>query len=84
MYTIPSTAGLAGATTVFYLNKSKMENVFRFKIDFLKFKIKMTKKYPQNKELIQSDIGDIESALDSKVDQTMQEAINEDITIQNY
>lgn len=84
MYTIPSTAGLAGATTVFYLNKSKMENVFRFKIDFLKFKIKMTKKYPQNKEMIQSDIGDIESALDSKVDQTMQEAINEDITIQNY
>ena len=38
VYTIPSTAGLAGATTVFYLNKSKMENIFKFKISFLKFK----------------------------------------------
>lgn len=84
MYTIPSTAGLAGAATVFYLNKSKMENVFRFKISFLKFEILMKKKYPESAEEIEAEVSSIEDALSMKIDQTMQEAINEDITIQNY
>ena len=35
MYVLPLTGGIAGATIVFYLNKSKMENIFRFKISFL-------------------------------------------------
>ena len=84
MYTIPSTAGLAGAATVFYLNKSKMENVFKYKISFLKFEILMKKKYPENAEEIEAEVSSIEHALNTKIDQTMQEAINEDITIQNY
>ena len=84
IYTIPSTAGLAGAATVFYLNKSKMENVFKYKISFLKFEIVMKNKYPENAAEIEAEVSSIESALNAKIDQTMQEAINEDITIQNY
>ena len=84
MYTIPSTAGLAGAATVFYLNKSKMENVFKYKISFLKFEIVMKNKYPESANEIEAEVSSIENALNAKIDQTMQEAVNEDITIQNY
>lgn len=84
MYTIPATAGLAGAATVFYLNKSKMENVFKFKISFLKYEILMKRKYPENAAEIEAEISSVEQALDSKIDQTMYEAVSEDINIQNY
>ena len=36
MYILPLTGGIAGATIVFYMNKSKMENIFRFKISFFR------------------------------------------------
>ena len=82
VYSIPSTAGLAGATTVFYLNKSKMENVFKFKISFLEYKIKMINKYPNNCEDIENELSSIEDSLNAKIDGTMSEAVDEDITIQ--
>lgn len=84
MYILPLTGGIAGATIVFYLNKSKMENIFRFKISFLEYKIKMAKKNPKEVCLIDKEMSSVEEALDSKVDMTMQEAINEDINIQSY
>ena len=84
MYVLPLTGGIAGATIVFYLNKSKMENIFRFKISFLEYKIKMAKKNPKEACLIDKEMSSVEEALDSKVDMTMQEAINEDINIQSY
>jgi hypothetical protein len=84
MYTIPATAGLAGATTVFYMNKSKMENVFRFKISFLEYKLDLIDKHPDKAEIIDKDLSSVEEALDTKVDNTMTEAINEDIEIQSY
>lgn len=84
MYTIPATAGLAGATTVFYMNKSKMENVFRFKISFLEYKLDLIDKHPDKAEIIDKDLSSVEEALDTKVDNTMTEAINEDIEIPSY
>ena len=84
MYTIPTTAGLAGATTVFYMNKSKMENVFRFKISFLEYKLDLIDKHPDKAEIIDKDLSSVEEALDTKVDNTMTEAISEDIEIQSY
>ena len=84
MYVLPLTGGIAGATIVFYLNKSKMENIFRFKISFLEYKIKMAKENPKEICLIDKEISSVEDALDSKVDMTMQEAVNEDINIQSY
>lgn len=83
-YTIPATAGLAGATTMFYMNKAKMENVFRFKISFLKFRLSLTQKNPEKAEIIDQELSSVEQALDTKIDNTMQEAVNEDISIQNY
>ena len=44
----------------------------------------MKKKYPESAEEIEAEVSSIEDALSMKIDQTMQEAINEDITIQNY
>ena len=83
-FILPITGGIAGATIVFYLNKSKMENVFRFKISFLEYKLKLLKKHQNNACVVEEEISSIENALDSKVDSTMQEAVNEDISIQNY
>lgn len=84
VYILPLTGGIAGATIVFYMNKSKMENIFRFKISFLEYKLKLLNDNPDKACVIEEEMSSIENALDSKVDNTMQEAVNEDITIQNY
>ena len=84
MCILPLTGGIAGATIVFYMNKSKMENIFRFKISFLEYKLKLLNDNPDKACVIEEEMSSIENALDSKVDNTMQEAVNEDITIQNY
>ena len=44
----------------------------------------MAKKNPKEVCLIDKEMSSVEEALDSKVDMTMQEAINEDINIQSY
>lgn len=84
VYTIPATATLAGATTVFYMNKSKMENVFRFKISFLEYKLDLLNKHPDKEEIIESEMSSIEEALDSKIDNTMREAVDEDVKIEPF
>lgn len=84
MYVLPLTGGIAGATIVFYLNKSKIENIFKFKISFLEYKLKLLKKNPDLSNVIEQEMSSMENALDSKVDSTMHEAVNEDINIQNY
>lgn len=84
MYLLPITGGIAGATIVFYLNKSKMENVFRFKIAFLEYKLDLIHKYPENADVIEQEMSSVDMALDSKIDSTMNEAVGEDISIQSY
>lgn len=85
MYTIPSTAGIFGAAIIFYLNKAKIENVFKGKIDFLKLKMEMLHDSPiEQHEHIESELSKIDECLDSKIDSTMNEAVQEKITIQNY
>lgn len=85
MYTIPSTAGIFGAAIIFYLNKAKIENVFKGKIDFLKLKMEMLHDSPiEQHEHIESELSKIDECLDSKIDSTMSEAVQEEITIQNY
>ena len=84
MYTIPSTAGIFGAAIVFYLNKAKIENVFKGKVDFLKFKLELMENHPGNQEDIESTLSSIDDCLNSKIDSTMNEAVQEDIRIQNY
>lgn len=84
MYALPITGGIAGTTTVFYLNKSKMENIFRFKISFLEYKLDLIDSHPDKKEVIENEMSSVEGSLDSKIDTAMQEAVSEDINIQNY
>lgn len=84
VYTIPATATLAGATTVFYMNKSKMENVFRFKISFLEYKLDLLNKHPDKEDIVESEMSSIEDALDSKIDSTMREAVDEEIKIEPF
>lgn len=84
-YTIPVTGGAFGAAVVFYLNKAKMENVFKGKIEFLKFKLSLLKSTPEeHHEEIESELVNIEEALSNKVNQTIYDAVQEDITIQHY
>lgn len=84
MYILPITGGIAGTTVAFYMNKSKMENIFKFKISFLEYKIDLVDKHPKQAETIEKDITTIEEALNYKVDSTLQEAVNEDINIKEY
>ena len=84
MYILPITGGITGATVVFYLNKSKMENIFRFKISFLEYKIDLVEKHPEKKEIIDEDLTSVNDSLNSKIDSTMQEAVDENIDIQSY
>lgn len=85
MYTIPSTAGIFGASIIFYLNKAKIENVFKGKIDFLKLKMDMLQDSPEGQhEQIESELSKIDECLDGKIDSVMNEAVQEDITVQNY
>lgn len=84
MYILPITGGLAGATVVFYMNKSKMENIFKFKISFLEYKLNLIKENPNMACVIDKEMSSVENSLDSKVDTTMEEAINEDIDVQDY
>lgn len=84
MYILPITGGITGATVVFYLNKSKMENIFRFKISFLEYKIDLVEKHPEKKEIIDEDLTSVNDSLNSKIDSTMREAIDENIDIQSY
>lgn len=83
-YTVPSSGGAYAAALGFYLNKAKLENIFKGRIAFLKMKLKMIKKYPpEQQEVIENELNEIDETLDNKIDNTMQEAVQEDINIQN-
>lgn len=84
IYIIPSVGGTYGAAIVFYLNKAKMENVFKGKVEFLKIKLQMMQKYPKEQQsVIESELLQIDGALDNKINSTMSDAISEDISINN-
>ena len=84
MYSIPTTGGILGSAVVFYLNKAKAENLCKGKIQFFKFKMKYLEKHPDKAEEIESELSIIDSALTNKIDSEIEEAISEEITIQNY
>ena len=84
-YTVPSSAGVFGAAVIFYYNKAKMENVLKIKIAFLKFKIRLKNLIPpEQAEEIESELYDMENALDMKINGAFSEAVNEEITMRNF
>lgn len=85
MYIIPTTGGIFGAAIVFYLNKAKIENIFKGKVEFLKIKLKMMKSYPQEQHSeIENELSSIDEAFSMKVNQSMNDAVQEEINIQHY
>lgn len=78
IYAIPAVAAVYGATICFYLNKAKMENIFKGKIEFLKIKLELQKSYPQFQNLIEDEINGIEDTIDNSINNKLSEILNSD------
>lgn len=86
---IVTTGGIFGASIVFYLNKSKIENLSKGKIRFillkLRLELKLKDKIPEESyQLILAEINEIDTMLDSKLNGSLEEAIQREVDIQNY
>ena len=86
---ILATGGIFGASIVFYLNKSKIENLSKGKIRFLLLKLrlelKLKDKIPEESyQLILEEINEIDAMLDTKLNGALEEAIQQEVELQNY
>lgn len=84
-----TTGGIFGASIIFYLNKSKIENLSKGKIRFLLLKLrlelKLKDKIPEESyQIILNEINEIDTMLESKLDGSLEEAIQNEIEVQNY
>lgn len=84
-----TTGGVFGASIIFYLNKSKIENLSKGKIRFLLLKLrlelKLKDKIPEESyQIILEEINEIDTMLECKLDGTLEEAIQHEINVQNY
>lgn len=86
---ILTTGGIFGASIIFYLNKSKIENLSKGKIRFmllkLRLELKLKDKIPEESYLlILEEINEIDNMLDAKLDGALEEAIQQEVELQNY
>lgn len=86
---IVTTGGILGASIVFYLNKSKIENLSKGKIRFLLLKLRLELKLKdivpeESYLLIVEEIDEIGAMLDNKLDGALEEAIQREVDVQNY
>ena len=86
---ILTTGGIFGASIVFYLNKSKIENLSKGKIRFmllrLRLELRLKDKIPEEAyNLLLEEINTIDRMMDTKLDGALEEAIQQEIEIQNY
>ena len=86
---IVTTGGILGASIIFYLNKSKIENLSKGKIRFvllkLRLELKLKDKIPEESyQLILEELNELDNMLDSKLDGALEEAIQSEIDIQNF
>lgn len=86
---ILTTGGIFGASIVFYLNKSKIENLSKGKIRFmllkLRLELKLKDRIPEESyQLILEEINEIDAMLDTKLDGSLEEAIQQEVELQNY
>ena len=85
---IITTGSIFGAAIIFYLNKSKIENLSKGKLRFILIKLRLQLKIkdniPQeNYDTVCEEIDKISDMIDSKLDNTLEDAINKDIDINN-
>ena len=86
---IVTTGGIFGASIIFYLNKSKIENLSKGKIRFmllrLRLELKLKDQIPEEAySLIMEEINEIDRMMDTKLDGALEEAIQQEIELQNY
>lgn len=86
---ILTTGGIFGASIVFYLNKAKIENLSKGKIRFmllrLRLELRLKDQIPEEAySLILGEINAIDKMMDTKLDGALEEAIQQEIEIQNY
>jgi len=86
---IIATGGIFGASIVFYLNKSKIENLSKGKIRFallrLRLELKVKDQIPEEAyNLLMEEINEIDQMMDSKLDGALEEAIQKEVELQNY
>jgi len=84
-YTIPSTGGVFGAAAIFYYKKAEAENLSkgRLKLTFLRWK--MTDVLPpETMAEFEREINTIDEQFDAKLQSSLSEAVQKDISIQNY
>ena len=86
---IVTTGGIFGASIIFYLNKSKIENLSKGKIRFTLLKLRLEIKLkdrlePEAYDAIMQEIDEVDGMLDRKLDGALEEAIQRDINIENY
>lgn len=86
---IVSTGGIFGASIIFYLNKSKIENLSKGKIRFmllkLRLELKLKDQIPEESyQLILQEINNIDQMMDSKLNGALEEAIQSEIDLQSF
>ena len=86
---ILTTGGIFGASIVFYLNKAKIENLSKSKIRFmllrLRMELRLKDQIPEEAySLLLEEINAIDRMMDTKLDGALEEAIQNEIDIQNY
>lgn len=86
---IITTGGIFGASIIFYLNKSKIENLSKGKLRFLLLKLrlelKLKDKIPEESyQIILAEINEIDNMLDSKLNGALEEAIQKEVEIPNH
>lgn len=86
---IVTTGGILGTSIIFYLNKSKYENLSKGKIRFtllkLRLELKLKDRIPEESyQLVIDEINKIDNMLDCKLDGVLEEAIQQEVELQNY
>lgn len=86
---IVTTGGIFGASIIFYLNKSKIENLSKGKIRFMLLRLRLELKLKDQiseeaYSLIMEEINEIDRMMDTKLDGALEEAIQQEIELQNY
>lgn len=86
---ILTTGGILGASIIFYLNKSKIENLSKGKIRFallkLRLELKLKSKIPEESyQILLSEIDEVEGMLSSKLNGELEDAIRQEVNLQTY
>lgn len=85
IYSIPVSGGVYGAAICFYLNKAKIENIWKGKIGYLKLKINLKLHLSEDQwNEVENELSTLEETFNMKIDSAFSEAVQSDINTQNY